>query len=74
MNNLFNTIKNLASQHEIFLVESPHNNYSPSPAKGWFAMRSNKRRVFMQLSDGKIPDANEIQWRLSKEEFVAFNL
>ncbi len=33
---------------EIFLCESPLNNYQPQPPTGWTAFRSNKRRVFVK--------------------------
>lgn len=40
-------LKELSAQCEFFLYESPDNHYQPAPPEGYFAMRSDKRRIFL---------------------------
>lgn len=55
---------------ELFLFESPANNYKPAPTEGYFAMRSNKRRIFMNLDNGHIPHPDEIQRRIDSKQYT----
>lgn len=72
--NIYNQLKHLAGQHEIFLFEAPSNKYQPAPQEGWFGMRSSKRRVFMRLDNGKMPTPDVVQSRLAVGEFVEHQL
>ncbi len=74
MNNLLSKIKSLTEKHEMFLFESPNNHYQPKPPKVWFALRSDRRRIFMGLKDGKIPTPDEINVSLIKEEYITSSL
>jgi hypothetical protein len=71
---IVNKFKELVTQCELFLFESPCNNYQPAPPTGWFAMRSHKRRIFMQLVNGAIPNGDEVQRRINAEEFTEYPL
>lgn len=70
----FQALKELAADTEIFLFESPYNNYHPKPPEGFFAMRSSKRRVFIPLDHGKMPSPITVQSRLDTGEFVSMPL
>lgn len=54
-------LRQLTDNVEVFLAESPHNNYKPKPPEGFFAMRSHKRRIFMPLLNGRIPPPDLVQ-------------
>ena len=65
----FQSLKELAADTEIFLFESPVNNYQPRPPEGCFAMRSHKRRIFMPLLNGRIPPPDLVQERIKLGEY-----
>ena len=67
-------LRQLTDNVEVFLVESPHNNYKPKPPEGFFAMRSHKRRVFLPLDGGKTPSPITMQVQLDTGEFVSMPL
>jgi len=48
----FEELGKLVASVEIFLHEAPANNYQPAPPKGFIALRSGKRRIFVP-NDGK---------------------
>ena len=68
-NALADKIKQLATQHELFLYESHANNYQPAPPVGWFAMRSHKRRIFLQRIDDRIPNGEIVQSMINAKEY-----
>lgn len=55
---------------EMFLMESPQNHYVPTPPEGCFGMRSNKRRIFLQLNNGAVPTPDEIEYLIKHKEFI----
>lgn len=67
---ILDKFKALAAATEIFLIESPANHYVPAPPKGWFAMRSNKRRIFLRLDNWCIPSSDEVYRRIQNGEFT----
>lgn len=58
---------------ELFLFESPHNHYQPVPPEGYFGIRSHKRRLFVQLDEGRIP-VGKIQDRINSGEYIEYQL
>ena len=52
---------------EMFLFESPYNNYYPKPNKGEFALRSHKRRLFFLLERGNIPKNIDLNKAIREE-------
>ena len=71
---LVKRLRKLTEDTEVFLVESPHNNYQPEPPEGFFAIRSHKRRVFLPMDGGKMPSPITVQSRLDTGEFVSVPL
>lgn len=67
-------LQQLMENTELFMFESPYNNYLPKPPEGCFAMRSSKRRVFIPLDHGKMPSPITVQSRLDTGEFVSMPL
>lgn len=65
---------NMPKHFELFLFESPHNRYRPEPPPGFFALRSNKRRIFVKLKDGKYPAPLNIEQLISSGEFIESTL
>ena len=62
-------LRQLTYNVEVFLAESPHNNYKPKPPEGFFAMRSRNRRIFMPLLNGRIPPPDLVQERIKLGEY-----
>ena len=62
-------LRHLTEGVEVFLMESPYNNYQPKPPEGFFAMRSHKRRIFMPLLNGRIPPPDLVQERIKLGEY-----
>jgi hypothetical protein len=62
-------LQQLTKNTEMFLMESPYNNYQPRPPEGCFAMRSHKRRIFMPLLNGRIPPSDLVQERIKLGEY-----
>ena len=65
----YQRLRQLTDNVEVFLVESPHNNYKPKPPEGFFAMRSHKRRIFMPLLNGRVPPPDLVQERIKLGEY-----
>lgn len=55
---------------EMFVFEAIPNNYKPAPSEGYFAMRSHKRRIFMNLDNGCIPHPDEIKRRIDTKQYT----
>lgn len=55
---------------EFFLFESPYNNYQPKPPDGFFAMRSEKRRIFIRLTAGQAADAEVVKKLIENHEYI----
>lgn len=51
---------------EFFTLEAPSNNYTPAPPKGYFALRSSRRRIFMP---GRRDDLAALQTNLQQGNF-----
>lgn len=69
---IINKFKGLVDKVELFLHESPHNNYFPPAPEGYFALRSSKRRIFISNRyKGTQFDLNEI---LKSGEFIEISL
>lgn len=67
-------LRQLTENVEVFLFESPYNNYLPKPPEGFFAMRSSRRRIFIPLDRGKMPSPITVQSRLDTGEFMSIPL
>lgn len=70
MINTLKALNEIAGRFELFMFEAPCNNYQPAPPIGWFAMRSNKRRIFLQLVNGTMLNGDEVQRRIRVREFT----
>lgn len=66
---ILDKLVSLSSKFDLFLIEAPKN-HQPEPPIGYFALRSSKRRVFIQLDNGSIPDINKIENKLKIGEFI----
>ena len=55
---------------ELWVIESPENNYQPKPPVGYFGMRSHKRRAFFKRSaTGQIPSSDYISSAMDSGDF-----
>jgi hypothetical protein len=70
MTQLSEQFRRLSAEVEIFLFESPNNKYRPSPPLGFFAVRSNKRRLFLRLDNGRVPGSDRINTLIAQNEFI----
>lgn len=61
---------------ELFVHEARDNGYTPEPPKGWFAIRSHKRRLFVRLNrDGaQMPTPDQLQKRLDAGDYMEMPL
>jgi hypothetical protein len=69
---MFERMKEMGT--DIFLFEAHANHYLPEPPDGFFAVRSNKRRLFLRLNNGAVPAPEEINELIHRKEFIEIPL
>jgi hypothetical protein len=65
----YDRVKELTKDTEMFLHESPYNNYQPKPPEGFFALRSHKRRLFIKGTYGP-----HVQNLIEQKEYIEISL
>lgn len=69
VHDVFQRVRTQLKECEIFLFESPENRYQPAPPPGMFALRSDRRRRFVRMVDGRIPPPDVVNAMLQRGEY-----